>query len=50
MAIVCDRCRLNLVSLNGEICDDCLRIEADSKIDKSYLDKIYLPPIVTGYR
>lgn len=43
MAIVCDRCQKNLVSVNGQICDECLRIEADSKIDKTYLNKIYLP-------
>lgn len=43
MAIVCDRCKVSLVNVNGDICDECLRIEADSKIDKSFMEKIYLP-------
>lgn len=43
MAIVCDRCRIENVASNGDICSECIKIEAESKIDRSYLGKIYLP-------
>lgn len=44
MAIVCDRCKTNLVNVNGDICNDCISLDAESKIDRSYLENIYLPP------
>lgn len=43
MAIVCDNCNKTKVEKNGEICDECQQSIADSKIDKSYLNSIYLP-------
>ena len=44
MAIVCDKCKIENVVSNGMVCQKCLDIEADSKIDKSYREKIYLTP------
>lgn len=44
MAIVCDRCKTENVITNGMICQKCLDQEADSKIDHSYMEKVYLPP------
>lgn len=44
MAIVCDKCRVEIVFNNGETCQKCLDIEAESKIDRSYQNEVYLPP------
>lgn len=44
MAIVCDKCRSEIVFNNGDICTKCEEIERESKIDKSFQNDIYLPP------
>lgn len=41
--IVCDKCLTNNVLKNGQICDECLKEENESKIDRSYMNNIYLP-------
>lgn len=44
MAIVCDRCKIELVNVNGEICDNCIKEELQSKMDCRHLEKVYLEP------
>lgn len=46
MAIVCDVCKKNLVIRDGETCNECIEIAKESAIDKTFLEKIYLPPDV----
>ena len=43
MAIVCDECRKNNVENNGSICEECKKQIEESKIDRSYMNEIYLP-------
>lgn len=43
MAIVCDRCKIENVLTNGDICQKCIDIEEESNVDKSFLEKVYLP-------
>lgn len=43
MAIVCDNCKIENVVNNGDLCKSCIDLEKDSKIDRSYLEKIYFP-------
>lgn len=43
MAIVCDECRKNNVEKNGSICEECKKQIEESKIDRSYMNEIYLP-------
>lgn len=48
MAIVCDKCRVEVVNHNGEICQKCIDAEELAKIDQSKLprNKIYLEPVL----
>lgn len=43
MAIVCDNCKKSPVLEDGEICKECQEQIEDSKIDRSYMNNIYLP-------
>ena len=43
MALVCDKCMKEKVFTNGEICQKCIEEERESKIDRSYMNNIYLP-------
>lgn len=44
MAIVCDQCKENAVLHNGDICDECKNANEEAKIDRSYVEKVYLRP------
>ena len=43
MAILCDNCRTVNVKTDGDICSECQVLIEESKIDRSYMNNIYMP-------